>query len=47
MDALETIYLSIEEMDASLDQATPDEKLIIQVRINYAFQLIDKIKGRK
>lgn len=47
METLEIIYLSIEEMDASLDQATPDEKLIIQLRINYAFELIDKIKGRK
>ena len=47
METLEIIYLSIEEMDASLDQANADEKLTIQSKINYAFELIDKIKGRK
>ena len=47
METLQIIYLSIEEMDASLENASAKKKKKIQSKINYAFDLIDKIKANE
>jgi hypothetical protein len=47
MEVLEILYLSIEQMDAKIENASAKKKKKLQIKINYAFDLIDKIKANE